>query len=400
MRDARRVGQFVLACLLPLLATLWVLSGGSLRQWNPHTVDLHVYRQAAIALLEGRDFYHLRDSFPFIYPPIAAVLAIPLTWLPWRTVQVLWTVLNVGILVAVLRHLGLRRLWHLSFAATAAVLFVRPVSETLLFGQLGMPLLGLVLFDAVNGPRLFPGRKRLLPPGVLTGIATGLKLTPAVFIIHYFLTRRYRQGCWALGAFVATVVVGLVAAPAHSPGYWLRLATGDSGANPDAYGWISNLSVLSAVQRFTGVTPLGTVVGLGLSALLVVGGLTAARTSRRAGRDLLGVSILGMVSCVANPIAWVHHLTWVVPLLVAGLRDRLPEVLRWIVLIAVLWCVTNPQFGLGGAPGAQAEIHDYTVANKLIAAGPAIVVALMVVVGLMTLRRRGQRSETEGEVRA
>jgi alpha-1,2-mannosyltransferase len=382
----RRVGQFLLVCLLPTIAALWVMTG---RQalWPWTTEDLWVYREAANYLLAGRDFYQLEDAFPYIYPPIAAILAIPLTLVPWWTAQLLWTMLNVSLIVAVLRHLRIGPPWAVSFAATVTVIFVAPVVDTLGMGQLGILLLGLVLLDAVDGPRLFRGGdRRVLPAGVLTGIATGLKLTPAVFIVHYFLTRRFRQGFVALGTFVATVAIGIAVSPAYSPGYWIRLASGDSGANPDAYGWINNISVMSAVYRFTDVTTVGSVIGLGLSGLLVLGGLAVAWLSHRTGHKLLGISILGMVSCVANPIAWMHHLTWVVPLLVAGVRDRLLALVRWPVLVGVLWSVLQPQFALGGAPWAHREIHEYTVAQKVLAAGPDIVVALMVIAALLAVR--------------
>lgn len=388
MSTGRKLVRFVAICLLPAIVALWSIVGwGAPFPWQPATEDLRVYREAARYLLEGRDFYALQDSFPYIYPPIAAILAIPLALMPWRAAQIVWTLLNVVVLVAVLRHVGIRPAWLLSFLAAAAIIFIGPVDSTLELGQLGVLLLGLVVLDAVDGPRpLRGGGRRMLPAGVLTGLATGLKLTPAVFIVYYFCIKRYRQGFVALGTFAAVVVVGLVVAPQESWGYWVRLAGGDAGANPDAHGWIGNISVLSAVYRFTDVTTAGTVIGLGLSALLVVAGIACAWACHRAGHDLLGVSILGLVSSVANPIAWMHHLTWVVPLLVAGLRDRLPEPLRWSVLIGALWCIIHPQLYLPGAPWAQTEIHEYAVAEKLLAAGPAIVVMLMVVLALATAR--------------
>lgn len=391
MSSARRIGQFLLVSLLPSIVALWSVTvhipGGSTWPWEPRTEDLWVYREAARYLLEGRDFYNLEDAFPYIYPPIAAVLAIPLALVPWRVAQLLWTLANVGIIVAVLRHLRVGPPWLLSFSAAVAVLFLTPITDTLAMGQLGVLLLGLVILDAVDGPTLFRGgRRRILPAGLLTGLATGLKLTPAVFIVWFFLVGRWRQGLVALLTFGATVAVGIAASPQWSPGYWQRLAAGDSGANPDAYGWINNISMLSAVHRFTDVTTTGTLIGLALSALLVLAALIVAWMAHRANHQLLGLSILGMVSSIANPIAWVHHLTWVLPLLLAGVRDRLHPVLRATVLVAVLWCLTNPQFGLGGAPWAQAEIHEYSVAEKVFAAGPVIVVTLMVVSAALTLR--------------
>lgn len=404
MSQGRRLGRFALICLLPALAGLWSvtvsIAGGSLVPWRPRTEDLWVYREAAQYLLTGRDFYHLEGVFPFIYPPIAAVLAIPLALLPWTLAQVLWTVANAAVIVAVLRRLRVRPGWLVSVAAAAAILFLTPFTITLGMGQLGIVLLGLVLLDALGDPR--PGdpnpgdpnqqrkRRRLLPPGVLTGIATGLKLTPAVFIVHYFLTKRYRQGIVASATFLATVLIGLAVAPKYSPGYWLRLASGDSGANPDAYGWLHNISVLSAVYRFTDVTSVGTVLGLGLSGMLVIVALLMARAAHHRGQDVLGLGLLGMVSSLANPIAWVHHLTWVLPLAVVGLRDRLTPVIRGAVLLTALWGTVNPQFALGGAPWARAEIHEYSVAEKVFAAGTDIVVLLTVLlVWIGTTRGRG-----------
>ncbi|WP_425309660.1 glycosyltransferase 87 family protein [Ammonicoccus fulvus] len=404
MSRGRRTGHFALICLLPTLAALWSVTvsigSGTLVPWSPRTEDLNVYREAARALVEGRDFYQLEGVFPYIYPPIAAVLALPLLVVPWTIAQLVWTVANAVVVVLVLRHLRVRPGWLVSIAAAAAILFLTPFTITLGMGQLGILLMALVLLDATDGPRLRAGRKPLLPPGVLTGIATGLKLTPAVFIVHYFLTKRYRQGIVASVTFLGTVLIGLAVAPGPSWGYWMRLAGGDSGANPDAYGWLANISVLSAVYRFTDVTSVGTVVGLGLSAVFVVLGLVAAVVARKHGHDVLGVALLGMVSSLANPIAWVHHLTWVLPLAVVGLRDRLPDVLRWAVLITALWGTVQPQFALKGAPWAHAEIHEYSVAEKVFAAGTDIVVLLTVLlvwVGMTRGRVRAPARRTAGE---
>lgn len=404
MSRGRQLGRFALICLLPTLVALWSVTvsipGGSIVPWSPRTEDLNVYREAARALVEGRDFYQLEGVFPYIYPPIAAVLALPLLVVPWTIGQLVWTVANAVVVVLVLRHLRVRPGWLVSIAAAAVILFITPFTITLGMGQLGILLMALVLLDATDGPRLRAGRKPLLPPGVLTGIATGLKLTPAVFIVHYFLTKRYRQGIFASVTFLGTVLIGLAVAPGPSWGYWMRLAGGDSGANPDAFGWLANISVLSAVYRFTDVTSVGTVVGLGLSGVFVVLGLIAAVVARKHGHDVLGVALLGMVSSLANPIAWVHHLTWVLPLAVVGLRERLPDVLRWAVLITALWGTVQPQFALKGAPWARAEIHEYSVAEKVFAAGTDIVVLLTVLlvwVGMTRERLRAPARRSAGE---
>ena len=55
-------------------------------------VDLEVYREAGRVLLAGGDFYALPGRLQFLYPPLAAVLSVPLALLPTTLVQVAWTV--------------------------------------------------------------------------------------------------------------------------------------------------------------------------------------------------------------------------------------------------------------------------------------------------------------------
>ena len=86
----------VAICVLPIVVGLWVAAttfvGGTFIPWRPHMVDLDVYRSAGATLLEGGDFYTLPGPLPFLYPPFAALLAVPLTVLPSAAVEISWTV--------------------------------------------------------------------------------------------------------------------------------------------------------------------------------------------------------------------------------------------------------------------------------------------------------------------
>ena len=150
----------VAVCLLPVLVGLYVAAttfgGGRFVPWRPIMVDLDVYRRAGAVLLQGGDFYTLPGSLQFLYPPFAAVLAVPLALLPTTLVQVGWTVVGVLALLAVLHRFGLRG-WVLSLVGTATVWFVEPVTETLAFGQLGIFLVALVWSCVRRRGAVLPG---------------------------------------------------------------------------------------------------------------------------------------------------------------------------------------------------------------------------------------------------
>ena len=163
-------------------------------------VDLDVYRRAGSVLLAGGDFYDLPGPLQFLYPPFAAVLAVPLALLPATVVQIGWTAAGAMALVAILHRFGLTG-WLLSLAGAAVVYIVEPVVQTLAFGQLGIFLVALVVLDLAPGPRVFP--RRLLPEGVLTAVAAAIKLTPAIFVVYLLVVRKFR-------AFWVAVVTGIV----------------------------------------------------------------------------------------------------------------------------------------------------------------------------------------------
>ena len=81
---------FVVACvILPL-----IISGGSFDPWWPSTIDLEVYVYAVRDMLAGRDIYATVTpgwKLYFIYPPIAAILMVPLAFGPYLFWQLVWT---------------------------------------------------------------------------------------------------------------------------------------------------------------------------------------------------------------------------------------------------------------------------------------------------------------------
>lgn len=375
------VPVLVLAALAGWWASGVRATADSAGSWVSTAWDLRVYYAAAEALLRGGDIYApVPDVFPYIYPPFAAIGALPLRLMDWPTATVMWAVFNSLLVVAVLHRLGVRTPWQLGLASVASVLWLPPVQSTLEFGQVGILLLFLVVFDLVEPA---DGR-RLLPRGVLLGIAIGIKLTPAAFVVFLLLGRQRRAAINATLTFAATVLLGVLVTPRVAVHYWLRLAGGDSGADPVAEGLLGNFSMQSAIQRVVGADA-GRLPGLALGLLLLALGLLAARLAERAGQLVLGLTVLGLTSALANPITWLHHLVWVLPGAVVLVQRRQPPLLRTGMLAVLVWLSIAPQLRLGGI-----DRSAYTAGDLWFAASSALAALfaclLVIAWGLVTLQ--------------
>ncbi len=317
-----RLARWLAICTLPVLVALYVgattFPGGSFVPWRPIMVDLDVYRRAGHVLLAGGNFYDLPGQLQFLYPPLAAVLAVPLALLPPAVVQIAWTTAGAMALVAILHRFGLTG-WVLSLAGVAAVYFIEPVVQTLAFGQLGIFLVALVVLDLVPGPRVFP--RRLLPEGVLTAVAAAIKLTPAIFVVYLLAVRKFRAFWVAVITGAVLTLASAVIAPAASFEFWSRLAHGDTGLGHSII-YYTNQSVMANVVRIFGVGPEPAAVGLVLSAVVAVAGVWAAMLWHRLGDVRLAVTLCGIAGLLASPVSWLHHFVWIVPLAMSLLQRR------------------------------------------------------------------------------
>lgn len=367
----------VALALPPVLAALYIgatqIPGGSLWPWQPNMIDLAVYQRAGQVVLAGGDIFDPQGQLPWIYPGFAALLTIPFAVVPSVVAAAAWLLLCTAALAAMLYRLGYTG-WVLSLLATVAILFVQPVRDTLGFGQLGIFLVAAAVLDSMPGPRLF--RRRLLPEGWLVGIATAVKLTPAVVAAYNFFAGRRKAGLVAFFSFIAATAIGFALLPAASLEYWVKLASGDSGLNSGIV-YATNQSVLGMWNRLTGEPSRG---GLVLSVLVVGLGIWAAVLMHRRGQAAFALCLAGLTSLLASPISWSHHYVWVVPLgLVLWQQRDLPGSLRWPGLGYVLWLVVAPfmwlprgdNLELAYAPWQQVVDNLGIVAGVLLLAGAA-----------------------------
>jgi alpha-1,2-mannosyltransferase len=285
----------------------WFLAGGP-------RLDLDVYRLGAEMWLSGGDLYGplpetvLGIHLPFTYPPIAAVLFVPFTWLSHAAASIALTLVTVTVLAVVmsvtLRSLEVPRTWFVTGLLLPVALMVEPVRETLAFGQVNVLLMGLVVLDClVRRPRW--------PRGLLVGIAAAVKLTPAVFVLFFLLRGDRRSALTAGAAFAGTTAVGFVLNWPGSVRYWTETVFDTDRIG--AVGARSNQSVKALLAR------LGTDGGwwVALAVLVLVLGVLAVRRALADGRPTLALGYVALAALPISPVSWSHHWVWAVPVVLS-----------------------------------------------------------------------------------
>lgn len=299
-------------------------------QWQ---VDVEVYREAGVSMLTGRPVYSAMTEppqlLPFTYPPFAAVLAVPLAFLPFGVIGWLWTALQIAANAAIVWYAGWRLIHRTGVwvpitlaLLTAPMLWLHPVSDGIRFGQVNAFMVLACLMD-LRRPR--PGLLRRVPPGVLVGLAMSIKLTPGVFVVHYLVNRRWREAATAVGTAVAVTLGTWLLLPEASFAFWGGALQDPSRLGPNM--GTSNQSLRGFLLRVGPDGVAGT--ALWLACVVVVGylGFRLARRAYLAGDSISEVAVMGLMAVLLSPVAWIHHLHWMVVVVFAilgadPLRDR------------------------------------------------------------------------------
>jgi alpha-1,2-mannosyltransferase len=292
-------------------------------------VDLDVYRSGGQAVLRRAPVYDFLTQppqlLPFTYPPFAALLATPLALMSWQAAQWLWVVLVYGALAGTVWYAfreplvrAVRRsplaagvlAGALAGALVAAMAYLMPVRDQIRFGQVDLFLVALCVADcATRSPRW--------PRGLLIGLATAIKLVPGVFIVYLWLTGRRRAAVTATAAATSATLATFVVLPRDSADYWFGalLDSNRVGANNGT----ANQSLRAVLLRMYLPGPVTTLLWLAGIAVVAYAGFRWARRAGLLGTyngELAGVAITGLLAVALSPVAWIHHLAWLV--VVAG----------------------------------------------------------------------------------
>lgn len=279
-------------------------------QWQ---VDLEVYREAGRSLLLGRPVYAFETEvpqlLPFTYPTFSAVLAVPLALVPFAVAGWAWTAFQLALLwvtVGIAFRPLLRRAGRWAGlaqgAVAAACVWISPVGEGIRFGQVNAVLVALCLLDLTRSGRFGRGR------GVLVGLAVAIKLTPGVFLVHFAITRQWRELRNAAAAAVAVTLGTFALAPEASAEYWTSALLSSDRLGPNAGS--SNQSLRGFVLRLHLSGEATTLLWGALALLGAAGGFFVAREMHRRGSFTGEVAACGMVAVLVSPVSWLHHLHW------------------------------------------------------------------------------------------
>ena len=318
--------------LIGLLAGLTVV-GVAAFDAHYRFFDMVIYHDAIRWWLDGGDLYGyaapVRGRLGFTYPPIAAVLLMPVTLVPAATAGWVMAVVSILALAAALTAVLAPALGRSSGRAGRAVvvtasllaLLTDPVRQTLGLGQINLVLFALVVIDLMV---LRTAGSRYAGAGV--GIAAAIKLTPAVFIVYLLVTGQRRTARTATTTAAGLTAAGFVLAPAETVRYFgdLLWRTGRVGA-VDA---VANQSLAGLLARLDGAATLPTGWWAALSLVALAVGLQRARLARAAGDEVTALTLVGLTGNLVSPVSWTHHLVFlpvaVLVLADAGLRHRRP----------------------------------------------------------------------------
>ncbi|WP_169787757.1 glycosyltransferase 87 family protein [Luteipulveratus mongoliensis] len=321
MTRGRRLtpAQWTTAIVITLIGALPLVWTYLLHQEPEHwQVDVEVYREAGVSLLYGRPVYEqLTEApqfLPFTYPPFAAVLAIPLALLPFKVIGWVWFTLQLAADLLIVRYAGRGLLartghragWVLGLL-TVAVLYLLPVSDGFRFGQVNAFLVLGCLLDLMR-PRLRWLDR--LPQGVLIGLATAIKLTPGVFIVHLVVSRQWRAAAVATGTAAGVTLGSLLLLPQASFAFWggalqdpARLGPNDGTSNQSIRGILLHLGIEGTV---------GNALWLLLAAGAAVVGFGLAKRAHKRGEEMVAAAAVGMMALLLSPVSWIHHFHWLV----------------------------------------------------------------------------------------
>ena len=281
--------------------------------------DMKIYHGAMAWWTAGGELYeyvHPTITLGYTYPPFAALTMLPMASL--TTIDAGW--MNVGfglitlafacavLLDPIAKRYGWPRWWLVALAVPAFTA-LEPVRESLGFGQVNLLLFGMIIADLVAL------RRGWRWAGIGIGLATAIKLTPALFIVYLLVSRQWRAAWTAAGAAMGVTVATHLVVPEESAAYfgtvlWNTERVGVADMTP-------NQSLAGLIARLHDTAHAPSLLWMSFMLVVLAIGLSRARTAHAEGDEVTAFTIVGLTANVISPISWTHHLVWIVPAIIA-----------------------------------------------------------------------------------
>jgi alpha-1,2-mannosyltransferase len=344
-------------------------------------------------VLQFWDGVNIYDKMLFPNPPLMPITLYPLMTLPTVAGAMCWFAIKVAMTTAVLIMCfriaqPMDRVLPPMFRSLVLLLSLRPILGDLHHGNNNL----LILFLIVS--MLYAWRRgHDVGAGLLLGLATTYKVTPALFFLYFAYRRSWRTVLWGglgMGIFLL-IVPSLVIGPQFNGEclgmWWSRMimpyvaegATSSQEVNQSFPAWIArmlieqapslkrygvkhDLNVISLSPWFVRYLIKGVVVGF----LALLASLCRTRTNDRRDPRLLGEFALVVLTMLfVSERSWKHHyVTVLLPItyLVSeffsprvGQRGRVAIVLAWATSFSLM-ASTSTEIGGLFAEGQGHEI--------------------------------------------
>ena len=347
-----------------------------------HLTDLHL-------LLGGHDPYVIRMRLNDTTPPLVAFaygsLEVVNGWL--RALAYLsLNLLCLSVALTIALRAVVKRSAALLFAISAGILtpltvFVlsQAAYSGLWWGQDQIIVMTLVVVDLLA----VPARHR----GYLVGLAAGILLTPAAFLL-LLIRPEVRSVLRAAGAFVAVGIAAALVNLHASSTYWFHLLPSGEAVRRvyfSSIGRQGNSSLFAFAARAPFAHHVSATVLAYLLAILVGAiGLVSAWWAQTQGLRVTAVAVVGLTTATVSPVSWDHHWIWAILLPILAL-----EVWRSHRVVAISALVVIPVAFLRSFPLTRAIPTTDPVLRNLAWSAPSllmVVLLLMMLVGLWRTR--------------
>jgi alpha-1,2-mannosyltransferase len=274
--------------------------------------DAVTYLAAAERLLSGGDLYVLAAgdrlldpmsggaAVPLLYPPLIAVLWIPLSLLPDPAGLAVWWAATVFAVIAVLAALTIRRPWPSSLAI---LILGIPLTYELIVGNVDAIILGAAVAVWLL---VRDGRARLA--GAIIGVLGVIKLAPLAIGV-WLVARNPRDGAVGLATgLVGALLVGVLVVGLGPHLTYISLMPAAAGSSVDGMS-VGSIALRlglepTAARAIAIVVPLLCMAAVvltrhraGLSFAIAVGTLALAT-------PIVNVSSPSLLLAALAPIAW------------------------------------------------------------------------------------------------
>jgi hypothetical protein len=312
-----------------LIVVLLTLTGLFLWRGQKGMIDFEVNNTAGQRIRAGETLYRQEDGhYEFKYPPFAAVLYVPVSFLPLAEAKFAWFLLILGssVLVFQLSYTLVRpeakKAWVLR--VFSPLILAKFFLRELQLGQINalITALLLIMVTVIMRDEDRPGGAREGWAGILWGVSSALKPYALIFLPYWVLKKRWLV---LAGGILVLVLAFLGPTLFYGPsgniqvhGEWLNSL---SRSTPGLLGTQDNVSLIALFIKWTGRAQLSRALYLVTVAVLALVFLFLMIRGRGIPRGMILESALLLTLIpIVSPLGWDYTLLSSVPALMLVLN--------------------------------------------------------------------------------